>query len=90
MACRYRKIKKNIPLEIFLEDEICYNDYVAISSINRMTSGGIFMLWTRSELKGRAKFMLKQNYWYSVLVIFGDRFNGNGVWIRFRTLSYGQ
>ena len=67
MACRYRKIKKNIPLEIFLEDEICYNDYVAISSINRMTSGGIFMLWTRSELKGRAKFLLKQNYWYSVL-----------------------
>ena len=48
------------------------------------------MLWTRSELKGRAKFLLKQNYWYSVLVIFGDRFNGNGVWIRFRTLSYGQ
>lgn len=42
MACRYQKIKKNIPLEIFLEDEICYNDYVAISSINRMTSGGIF------------------------------------------------
>ena len=67
MACRYRKIKKNIPLEIFLEDGICYNDYVAISSINRMTSGGIFMLWTRSELKGRAKFLLKQNYWYSVL-----------------------
>ena len=61
------QIKKNIPLEIFLEDEICYNDYVAISSINRMTSGGIFMLWTRSELKGRAKFLLKQNYWYSVL-----------------------
>lgn len=51
MVCRYQKIKKNIPLEIFLEDEICYNDYVAISSINRMTSGGIFMLWTRSELK---------------------------------------
>ena len=25
------------------------------------------MLWTRSELKGRAKFLLKQNYWYSVL-----------------------
>ena len=42
MACRYRKIKKNIPLEVFLEDGICYNDYVAISSINRMTSGGIF------------------------------------------------
>ena len=54
MVCRYQKIKKNIPLEIFLEDRICYNDYVAISSINRMTSGGIFMLWTRSELKGRA------------------------------------
>ena len=67
MACRYQKIKKNIPLEVFLEDGICYNDYVAISSINRMTSGGIFMLWTRSELKGRAKFLLKQNYWYSVL-----------------------
>ena len=25
-----------------MEDGICYNDYVAISSINRMTSGGIF------------------------------------------------
>lgn len=67
MACRYRKIKKNIPLEIFLEDEICYNDYVAISSINRMTQEGFLCLWTRSELKGRAKFLLKQNYWYSVL-----------------------
>ena len=79
MACRYRKIKKNIPLEIFLEDEICYNDYVAISSINRMTSGGIFMLWTRSELKGRAKFLLKQNYWYSVLAALMYTFLlGNG------------
>ena len=79
MACRYRKIKKNIPLEIFLEDEICYNDYVAISSINRMTSGGIFMLWTRSELKGRAKFLLKQNYWYSVLAaLMYTFFLGNG------------
>ena len=25
------------------------------------------MLWTRSEVKGRAKFLFKHNYWYSVL-----------------------
>ena len=32
------------------------------------------MLWTRSELKGRAKFLLKQNYWYSVLAALIIRF----------------
>lgn len=37
------------------------------------------MLWTRSELKGRAKFLLKQNYWYSVLAaLMYTFFLGNG------------
>lgn len=43
------------------------------------------MLWTRSELKGRAKFLLKQNYWYSVLTALIYTFLlGNGITSSFK------
>lgn len=46
------------------------------------------MLWTRSELKGRAKFLLKQNYWYSVLAALIYTFLlGNGITSSFKAAS---
>lgn len=43
------------------------------------------MLWTRNELKGRAKFLLKQNYWYSVLAALIYTFLlGNGITSSFK------
>ena len=46
------------------------------------------MLWTRSELKGRAKFLLKQNYWYSVLAALIYTFLlGNGFTYSYNALK---
>ena len=46
------------------------------------------MLWTRSELKGRAKFLLKQNYWYSVLAALIYTFLlGNGFTYSYNVLK---